>query len=121
MAAVLVVEDDDDVRDAMVELLQAQGYEVLSAANGLEALACMRARPDLSLVLLDLSMPIMDGWECREQMLKDAALAKLPVVLLSGTSSIAAEQNELSAAAVLPKPFAPRALLAVVARHGRLS
>ncbi len=118
MTAILVVEDDDDVREAMQDLLQERGYEVVTAVNGSDALEQMRARHDLGLVLLDLSMPVMDGWECREHMLKDAELVHLPVILLSGTSSLQAEQDELKAAAILAKPFAPNALLAAVARHG---
>lgn len=119
MVAVLVVEDDEDVRDAMVEVLEERGYETLAAANGLEALERMREREDLSVVLLDLSMPVMDGWECCEQMGKDPKLSLLPVVLLSGTSSLESERAELGAAAVLSKPFSPRDLVAAVARYRR--
>lgn len=119
MAQVLVVEDDEDVREAMVELLDERGYDVISACNGIEALAQMQAHQELGLVLLDLSMPVMDGWECCENMAKDPRLVGLPVVLLSGTSSLEAEQKELGAAAVLAKPFSPAALLAAVERYTR--
>ena len=121
MARVLVVEDDDDVREAMVELLDDRGYDVIAAGNGIEALEQMRTHQELGLVLLDLSMPVMDGWECCENMAKDPRLACVPVVLLSGTSSLEAERKELGAAAVLAKPFSPAALLATVERYTRRS
>jgi CheY-like chemotaxis protein len=79
---VLVVEDDADVRGFMALLLEHGGYQVMTATNGLEALIAMRRTcPDL--VLLDLAMPVMDGYEFRRQQLRDAALCRVPVVCIT--------------------------------------
>src|SRR5687768_17537058 len=82
MSCVLIVEDDDDVREFMELLLSTSGYETMSAADGIDALEKMRARRPC-LVLLDLQMPRMDGWEFRERQLQDPRLAHVPVVCIS--------------------------------------
>src|SRR5687767_12098335 len=82
MPCVLIVEDDDDVREFMELLLTSSGYETMSARDGQEALARMRERKPC-LVLLDLQMPRMDGWEFRERQLQDVALARVPVVCIT--------------------------------------
>jgi CheY-like chemotaxis protein len=82
MACVLIVEDDPDVREFMELLLQSSGYETMSAPNGLEALAQMRQRRPC-VVLLDLMMPVMNGWEFRERQLAETAIRDVPVVCVS--------------------------------------
>ena len=82
MSCVLIVEDDDDVREFMELLLATSGYETMSAADGAEALEKMRGRLPC-LVLLDLQMPRMDGWEFRERQLLDPHLAHVPVVCIT--------------------------------------
>ena len=76
--AVLVVEDDAAARQALVLLLGTEGYAVSAAANGQEALAFLRTRPPPDLILLDLMMPVMDGYEFRRVQRQDAALARSP-------------------------------------------
>lgn len=76
--SVLVVEDDDDVRDMMVELLEAGGYTALIARHGEEALAQLRAGQRPCIILLDLMMPVMDGWTFCDEVQKDPALAGIP-------------------------------------------
>jgi len=82
VACVLIVEDDDDVREMMELLLSSSGYETMVARNGEEALARMRQRRPC-LVLLDLQMPVMSGWEFRDRQLLDEALADVPVVAVT--------------------------------------
>jgi CheY-like chemotaxis protein len=82
MGYVLIVEDDDDVREFMDLLLSTSGYETMNARDGCEALEKMRARLPC-LVLLDLQMPRMDGWEFREHQLRDPSLAQVPVVCIT--------------------------------------
>lgn len=82
MPCVLIVEDEPDVREFMELLLQTSGYETMSAQNGLEALEQMRQRRPC-VVLLDLMMPVMNGWEFREHQLAEASLADVPVVCVT--------------------------------------
>jgi CheY-like chemotaxis protein len=82
MSCVLIVEDEDDVREFMELLIANAGYETMVARDGYEALEMMRARRPC-LVLLDLQMPRMDGWEFRERQLQDPRLAHVPVVCIS--------------------------------------
>jgi len=80
---ILVVDDNAHALRAMSELLEFEGFSVLTAKNGLEALNKMRTADHISLVLLDLWMPVMDGWEVLRRKRSDAAIAEIPVVVLS--------------------------------------
>jgi CheY-like chemotaxis protein len=79
----LVVDDDHDVREMLVDALSWEGYRSLAARNGHEALGHMRISLP-SLVLLDLVMPVMDGWQLAAQMASDVALQRVPYVVISG-------------------------------------
>lgn len=81
---ILLVEDDDSIRNMLATLLRMQGYRVATAANGKEALAELRGGEPTQLIILDLVMPVMDGWEFRAEQRKDPALAEIPVAVLSG-------------------------------------
>ena len=82
MACVLIVEDDDDVREFMELLLATSGYETMAASNGEEALEQMhRRRP--CMVLLDMQMPRLDGWQFRAHQLRDPRIASVPVVCIT--------------------------------------
>ena len=107
---VLVVEDDRDVREAVSDALESEGFTVIQARDGEEALA--RAR-DLvpSLILLDLMMPRMNGWEFRAIQAADPLLSGVPVVVVSAVADLV---EELHPAAVLAKPFDLRHLLQAV-------
>jgi CheY-like chemotaxis protein len=83
-AKVLVIEDDHGQREALSEILSRQGYEVQCASNGSEALELMRRSDSLPrLILLDVMMPVMDGWEFRDQQRRDRALSEVPVVVMT--------------------------------------
>jgi CheY-like chemotaxis protein len=82
---ILVVEDDDDTRDALCLLLQGQRYDVLNARNGREAVQVLgRTRP--SLIIMDLSMPVMTGWQLLEFIRDRSLLPGIPVIVLSADS-----------------------------------
>jgi len=82
MACVLVVEDNSDVRNMLVLLLHSHSYETITARNGAEGLAQMRERRPC-VVLLDMHMPVMDGWQFRDLQLQDPAIADIPVVCIT--------------------------------------
>jgi CheY-like chemotaxis protein len=87
---ILVVEDERGQREALAEVLSRLGYEVQCAANGSEALELMRHSESLpGLILLDLMMPVMDGWQFRAEQRKDRILADVPVVVLSALGDTA--------------------------------
>ena len=117
---ILVVDDDETMRDAMVAVLESAGYEVIAARTATQALSLLRsgaAKP--ALMLLDLVMPGMSGVQFRAAQLQDGALATIPVIFVSAFSNtLEALQSggQLHAAAVLGKPVDARDLLAVVGR-----
>ena len=117
MAYILVVEDDFDIRDTMAQILEGEGYAVVGAAHGKEALEVLRAGATPSLILLDLMMPVMNGWEFREAQRADPALAPIPVVVISADAGIHEKATVIAADAYLKKPIQLDALLAVVARY----
>jgi CheY-like chemotaxis protein len=111
-ASVLLVEDDKDIREAVSAVLEAEGYTVLTAANGKEALEALdRAQP--CVVLLDLMMPVMDGWAFLAEVKKSRRLQDLPVVVVSAYSERRAEGVKR----VLKKPLDVNQLLAAVADY----
>jgi DNA-binding response OmpR family regulator len=110
---ILLVEDDDDIRDALAEMLRDEGFEVRTAPNGREALDKLDG---CDLIVLDLMMPVMDGWEFRRLQLADPVKRTIPVIVLTGVSDTADALRRLQAAAALQKPFEPDELLALVKR-----
>jgi len=116
---VLLVEDDFDLRDALVPILEYEGHHVVSAANGKEALDRLHSMPAApSLILLDLMMPLMGGEEFRAEQLRDPRLASIPVVVVSARPQAAEKAARMGALACLQKPFDVEELLDVV-RRGR--
>ena len=117
-ASVLVVEDDSDALDLIATILEDVGYNVLRATNGLEALARLaeqRGRCDL--ILLDLMMPVMNGWDFRRKQREIVALADIPVILMSAGAHLAAASDGLDPAGSMTKPVDPEDLIAIVKRH----
>lgn len=104
----MLVEDDDGIRETMAALLEDEGYRVVAATNGEEGLAALRAASDPCLVLLDLWMPVMNGWQMLEAMRDDAALCKVPVVVISAAGDLPPPKG---AAAFLRKPIRLETLL----------
>jgi CheY-like chemotaxis protein len=112
---VLVVEDDIDTRESVGELLEDSGYSVLGAGNGAEAVHLLQSGPVPSLILLDLMMPVMDGYRFRAEQRSDPTLAAIPVVVMTAGESIVLD--ELNASAVMRKPLHVSRLLATVSQH----
>jgi signal transduction histidine kinase len=98
----LVVEDDADIREALDGLLSMEGFQVSGCSNGREALDWLRASPKPDLIVLDLMMPVMDGWQFRVAQKEDPELAKIPVLALSADST--AKAAAIDAEAYLKKP-----------------
>jgi CheY-like chemotaxis protein len=109
---ILVVDDERDIREAIAELLEEEGYDVEAAGDGAEALDKARACHPV-VVLLDLMMPVMNGWEFRARQRGDPELASIPVIVVSALGKVA----DVEAAAYLQKPFELDALLDAVKRH----
>ncbi len=108
---VLVVDDESDIRQAVAEVLADEGYQVVGACDGFEALAKARAyHPEV--VLLDLMMPRMDGWEFRRAQMHDPEVARIPVVVLSALGP-----DSLQAEGYVGKPFDVDELVRAVRRY----
>lgn len=102
---ILVVEDDDLTRQALVTVLEGAGYTAGGAAHGLEALERLRAGPTPDLIVLDLALPVLDGVGFREEQRRDPAVAGVPVLLFSAAADLDAKAAALGAAGVLHKPL----------------
>ena len=113
---VMVVDDDSYAREELAELLREEGYAVVTAANGRDALHALRAGHRPALILLDLAMPVMDGGSFAAELRKDPTLGAPPVVLMSAQSSARAVAARVEARACLVKPVTFPALLDTVER-----
>ena len=111
---VLLVEDDEDLRDAMTDTLSDAGYTCVSAGNGLEALEWLSEAPEPPrLILLDLMMPVMDGWQFRKERQKSPELLAIPLVVLCASVNFAGEKD----VECLQKPPQLPVLLALLERY----
>jgi CheY-like chemotaxis protein len=102
-STILVVDDDAAVVRPLARFLELEGFAAVTASNGQEALTYLRGGGGASVIVLDLRMPVMDGWAFRREQLRDPALAQIPVVVLTG-----ADQDrvaEILAAATFQKPY----------------
>ena len=109
---VLIVEDDEDLREMMAQMLTLEGFETVAVANGREALEYLHEGEKPDVILLDLMMPVMDGWEFRRQQQADPSLAPVPVIVLSALDQ--ARASNLKAEAFLKKPLDFDRLLSLV-------
>ncbi|HXI40154.1 MAG TPA: response regulator [Bryobacteraceae bacterium] len=114
---VLVVDDDEDTRCVFVDVLEEAGYTAIAAANGREALRVLRGGVVPIAILLDLMMPVMDGWDFRAAQLRDPLLKDIPVVLVTSAGfSAKTFQDQLHGVELVRKPSKSDELLAAVAR-----
>ena len=116
---VLVIEDDDDIRDVIGEILTAEGLHVDVAKDGQEALDKLEGNGHPPVILLDMMMPRMDGETFIKHLRDKPALAEAPVVVISGNAAARDKARQLSAAACLVKPFELDELLGVIHRLTR--
>jgi CheY-like chemotaxis protein len=116
-APIVVVDDDTDLRETLGELLCEEGYETRLFGNGRAALEFLRRGERAKLILLDLMMPEMDGWQFREEQLKDLGLKDIPVVVM--TASRGFDGHEISAQEILYKPISLGEIIDAVERNAR--
>lgn len=114
-AVVMLVEDDPDIRAMVSQLLELEGYSVRAFGNGHEALDALRRGERPSLILLDLMMPKMNGWQFRAEQMREPALTSIPVIVLSGDVR-GADPGSVRADGYLKKPIDLDVLLAAVRR-----
>jgi CheY-like chemotaxis protein len=115
--SVLIVEDDFDLREALTEMLRDEGYQVATAAHGAEALVRLRGGSKPCVILLDLAMPVMNGWQFRAEQRHDPELAKIPVIVLSAAPHVREELPELGLSDYLQKPVSIERLLGRIASY----
>jgi CheY-like chemotaxis protein len=116
---VMIVDDDDAIREALEDVLSDEGYRVLGMSDGQQALDCLNAevRPDA--ILLDLWMPVMDGWKFLDAVLDDARFSGIPLVVLTAARDQRA--RELRVAEVLTKPVQLQQVLSALERLTKVS
>lgn len=114
---ILIVEDDEDLREMMAQLLTLEGFNASTVANGREALEYLRQGDKPDVILLDLMMPVMDGWEFRRTQQADPSLAGVPVIVLSALDQTRA--GNVDAEAFLKKPLDFDRLLQLVRHYCR--
>jgi|SRR5436190_16598104 len=112
---ILVVEDDRELRETLCEALEMEGYAAIGAENGRVALRHLATGARPCLILLDLMMPVMDGWAFRQELLKDPSLAAIPVVVM--TAAPAARAAAVASEAILYKPLHMGAVVDLVQEH----
>lgn len=108
---VLVVEDDESIRDVFRLALEMEGYHVRTAGNGEEALNVLQSQPNPCLILLDLMMPVMNGWDFADIVKKTPSLASIPIVVVTAFSEMS---NGIKALEFIKKPVELKKLLATV-------
>lgn len=114
---ILVVEDDTSIRELLVELLESEGYSVASAINGLEGLKFLQSEGNPDLILIDLMMPVMDGYSFRTEQLKNPVWSKIPTVVMSAEANAKEKMKNFNITAFLSKPVELETILKTVARY----
>jgi CheY-like chemotaxis protein len=115
---VMIVEDDADIRNSLLEVLADNDFHPLAASDGSDALAQLKGmdvKP--SLILLDVMMPVMDGWQFRQLQQEDPSLSAIPVVVLTAHGSAPEAARQMAASAFLRKPVTLEKLLSTVERY----
>lgn len=108
-----MVDDDPDILEALSEILEGEGFTIRQARNGLEALESL-ASDAPNLILLDLMMPVMDGWEFAAHLHRRSDWSSIPVIVLSADRNVGVKARDLGALGYLAKPFELNELLALV-------
>lgn len=114
--AILLIDDDADMRDTMTDVLRDEGYDVIAVAGGREALRLLEEGARPALILLDMMMPGMDGRQFRAEQTKNREWAAIPTVVFSAYVNVAETASAIGAAGGLQKPVRMEALLELVGR-----
>jgi CheY-like chemotaxis protein len=115
---ILVIEDDDDICAALADILRVHGFDAAVAHDGKEAIEYLRSAEEAPrLIVLDLMLPVMDGWAFRAAQLEDPRLARIPVVVLSAAADLTRHAAELHVDEFLNKPVDVPRLLHAIERH----
>jgi CheY-like chemotaxis protein len=112
--AILVVEDNDDVRSALLKTLGYLGFQTEAATNGQEALEKLDGPMPIGLIILDLMMPVMNGWEFRSKQLAHPLHSKIPIIVVSANMNLQDEAEWLGANGILNKPVELQELSALI-------
>jgi len=100
---ILLVEDEPEIRESLKDALEMEGYEIVTATNGREALDVLSTMGKPCLILLDLMMPVMNGWEFAEALQGDAELAEIPIVVVTAFGE-ELQRSRITTWDVIPKP-----------------
>ena len=115
---ILIVEDDEETSRSFADILGVMGYRAETAANGKVALEILRRAPQrYCVILLDIMMPVMDGWEFLKEFKADAAISKIPVIIVSAVTNGERDNARVAAVEFLPKPVDTSQLLSSLQRH----
>ncbi len=121
LKSILIVDDDVDVREMLSQFFSIEGYTVATARNGQDALEQLRKGQQADLILLDLMMPVMDGWQFRVEQQRDPNLASIPVVVLSAVYNARERAAMLGAVDYMQKPVEFDKLIETAERHRRVT
>lgn len=117
---ILIIEDNDDIRETLEQVLKMEGYRVFAVSNGRDALVALKTIPGPSLILLDMMMPVMNGWEFLEVQKSDNVLATLPVVVVSAlgaAAALASKKEPVPAVGYIKKPISLNPLMEIVQEY----
>jgi CheY-like chemotaxis protein len=114
---ILIIEDDPPIRETLTELLEEEGFIVACAGNGEQGLAWLRANEHPNLILLDLMMPVKDGFEFRTDQMQDPSLKSIPVVIMSADAHVEQKAGRLGGVGFIRKPPDIDEVLGTIAKH----
>jgi CheY-like chemotaxis protein len=114
---ILIVDDHADLREGMQHMLETEGYGVQTAANGREALALLFRGLRPCVIVMDLAMPVMNGFEFRQEQLKHSDIADIPFIAYSAVVDVQQHAQHLRAAAYLEKPIEFQHVLSIIRQH----
>jgi len=115
--SILVVEDDEGLRSAIAAFLEGEGYSVIEAEDGEAALRVLDSTERFCLILLDLFMPVLNGWDFRARQLSDARLAGIPVIVITADAHAPQKALQLGAVDFMTKPLVLDRLRELVGQH----